>query len=179
MADSARSMTAARSRRDLHDRPDPEPRGPAGQQQAPVGPADILALQRGYGNRAVAGALLARQPVPAGVDTPETSYDNAVTQADWDQAARAFQVMNPDPRKARLDSASTQTLLRVSQAAERLGIEEVRNELAAKLKEPKHASAAANSLRDDEFYAARGPREWPSMLRALAAYDDSGMKKKL
>jgi hypothetical protein len=182
MADWARSMTAARSRRDLHDRPDPEPPGPAPpRQQEVAGPADILALQRGYGNRAVASALLARQPVPpaAGVDTPETSYDNAVTQADWDQAARAFQVMNPDPKKARLESASTQTLLRVSQAAERLGIEDVRNEFAAKLKEPKHATAAANILRDDEFYAARGPRDWPRMVRALAAFDDAGMKKRL
>lgn len=181
MADWARSMPAARSRPDLHDRPDPEPPVPAPPQQAAVDPVDILALQRGYGNRAVAGALLARQPAPspAGVDTPETSYDNAVTQADWDQAARAFQVMNPDPKKTRLASASTQTLLRVSQAAERLGIEEVRNDFAAKLKEPKHATAAASILRDDEFYAARGPRDWPRMVRALAAYDDAGMKKML
>lgn len=171
-------MSAARSRPERHDRPDPEPSGPAPPQQAVSDPAGILALQRGYGNRAVAGALLARQPA-AGVDTPETSYDNAVTQADWDQAARAFQVMNPDPKKARLDSASTQTVLRVSQAAERLGIEEVRNEFAAKLREPKHATAAANIMRDDEFYAARGPRDWPRMVRALAAYDDAGMKKML
>jgi hypothetical protein len=181
MADWARRMPAARRRPDVHDRPEAEPPRPAPPQQAVAGRADILALQRGYGNRAVAGALVARQPVPApaGVDTPETSYDNAVTQADWDQAARAFQVMNPDPKKARLDSASTQTLLRVSQAAERLGIEEVRNDFAAKLKEPKHATAAANILRDDEFYAARGPRDWPKMVRALAAYDDAGMKKML
>jgi len=179
MADWAWSMPAARSRPDLHDRPDPEPPAPAPPQQAVDGPANILALQRGYGNRAVAQALLARQPVPspAGVETPETSYDNAVTQTDWEQAARAFQVMNPDPKKTRLDSASTEILLRVSQAAERLGIEEVRNEFAAKLQEPKHATAAASILRDDEFYAARGPRDWPRMVRALAAYDDAGMKK--
>jgi hypothetical protein len=174
-------MPTAGSRTHLPEEPDREPPRAAPPQPAAAGRADILALQRGYGNAAVAGALLARQPIPpaAGVDTPETSYDNAVTQTDWDQAARAFQVMNPDPRKERLERASTATLLRVSQAAERLGIEDVRNAFAAKLQEPKHATAAASILRDDEFYAARGPRDWPRLVRALAAYDDAGMKRML
>lgn len=174
-------MPSARSRPDQQHGTDPDSSRPT--PPAPLQPAtrehDVLALQRTYGNQAVARALLARQPAPhpAGVETAETSYDDAVTQNDWDQAVRAFQVMDPAARKPRLDGASTTVLLRVSQAAERLGIAEVRDAFAAELQKPKHAAGAQNIVRDDEFYAARGPRDWPRMVRALGAYDDAGMKR--
>ena len=69
----------------------------------------------------------------------------------------------------RLASASTQTLLRVTQAAERLGIEDVRNEFSAKLKEPKHATEAANILRDELYETRR-----IGLVCSRLEYDDVG-----
>jgi hypothetical protein len=66
----------------------------------------------------------------------------------------------------------------LAQAAERLMLEALSDELSAKLAEPAHAGAA-QIVRDEAFAAACAASNWPLLVQTLGQYDDAGMDAKL
>jgi hypothetical protein len=143
--------------------------------------ARILFVQRTAGNQAAVilarSAILAREPPQA--TTPETAFDDAVRARRWETAAQALAAMDTAARRGRIDTATTDTLAHVGPAAEAANLAEVRDAVAAKLRDPAHAGRAQQILRDEEFAAAMAVPDWPRVARALNAYDPPEIEGKL
>ncbi|MCW3063138.1 MAG: hypothetical protein JWN32_310, partial [Solirubrobacterales bacterium] len=144
-------------------------------------PSHVLALQRAWGNRAVANTLgrgvLARQE--AAVDTPETAYADAVAHSTWDAAARALAAMDDAGRRQHVASAPTSQLMSIAAAAEAANLPAVRNAVATVLTQPARAAEAAQINHDKAFADALAIPNWDQVAQALSAYDDAGMDAKL
>lgn len=142
---------------------------------APSGAAQVLALQRTVGNRAVAN-MLSRDETTT---TPESAFEGAVRASDWDVAARALSAIESAERQRRIGALATEPLLRIWQASERLLLEELTTMLAVELRTSAHAAGAAAIQREDDYAAAMRDHDWPHVARALGAFDDAGVLAKL
>jgi hypothetical protein len=186
---------AARER-EQRDETEDRVEAPAARAQAAPAPgsaAEVLSLQRSAGNYAVA-AKLARQPdagtapVDAGVppaagtppvSTPASSYDDAMRERRWEDAARALGAMDPAERQTRINAMTTVQLVRVSRGAEAADMAALRDELAVKLREPQHAANVPTAELEDDLDEAMRRSDWTACVIALHRLPDAARTRRL